>query len=300
MSATLEVVLTGTGVPHPTPGRAGPGTLVRYEDGEHRLALQFDAGRGTVIRLAEAGSPPSRLTAMFLTHVHSDHLVDLADVAMTRWLQKQLHRCGPLQIVCAAGMAQRFAERMFETFDDDIAVRVHHAGSERPEIDVRTFDASFVPHEVWRHDASGVTVTAVAVHHEPVPEAVAYRVDTPAGSVVISGDTRVCREVEELSRGADLLVHEACRATAMRDAIAGTVFETIFSYHADSVALGAAASRARVPHLVLTHLIPSPGSDADEQGFVDDVRSGGYDGPVTVGRDLMTFRVSRGTRTATT
>jgi len=292
MSATIEVALTGTGIPHPTPGRAGPGTLVRYRGGGHRLDLQFDAGRGTVIRLAEIGSPPSRLTAMFLTHVHSDHLVDLADVAMTRWLQRQLHDCGPLPIVCAAGVAQRFAERMFETFDDDIAVRVHHAGSERPEISLRTFDASFDAREVWRHDASGVTVTAVAVHHEPVPEAVAYRVDSPAGSVVISGDTRVCREVEDLSRGADLLVHEACRATAMRDAIAGTVFEKIFSYHADTIALGASAERAGVPHLVLTHLIPSPADETEEQGFVDDVRAGGYGGRVTVGRDLMTFQVS--------
>jgi ribonuclease BN (tRNA processing enzyme) len=77
---TTVVTLTGTGVPHPSPGRAGPGTLVRCGD----TALQFDAGRGTVLRLAEAGCGLHELSAVFLTHVHSDHVVDLTDVVMTR------------------------------------------------------------------------------------------------------------------------------------------------------------------------------------------------------------------------
>ncbi len=109
--------------------------------------------------------------------------------------------------------------------------------------------------------------------------------------MVVSGDTRVCDEVEALCAGVDLLVHEACRRTALADAVAGTVFETIFSYHADTVELGAMAERAAVPHLVLTHLIPAP-RDADEAvAFEDDVRAGGYTGRVTVGEDLASFTI---------
>lgn len=290
-SPFLEVILTGTGIPHPSPGRAGAGTLVRYRNGKKSVALQFDAGRGTVVRLAEAGSPPTRLAALFLTHLHSDHLVDLADVAMTRWIQQQVHQTGALTIVTPEGGAARFARRMFEPFDEDIAVRREHTGAPEPGVDLRVFDASFDPQVVWSDSAENVSVTAVAVHHEPVPDAVAYRVDTPAGSVVISGDTRVCHEVEQLSRGAHILVHEACRLTAMSEVIAGTVFENIFDYHADTVPLGAMAERCAIPHLVLTHLIPSPDNDADEMSFEADVRQGGYTGRVTVGRDLMTFRI---------
>ena len=66
---TTEVILTGTGVPYPAPGRAGAGTFVRSES----VALQFDAGRGTVMRLTEAGARLSELEALFVTHVHSDH-----------------------------------------------------------------------------------------------------------------------------------------------------------------------------------------------------------------------------------
>ena len=282
-----EVILTGTGVPHPTPGRAGPGALVRHG----RVALQFDAGRGTVMRLADAGTTPAFLSAVLLTHIHSDHLVDLADVTMTRWLQQQLHQTGPLHIVATDGDAAEFVEHMFDIWGNDIRLRTEHVGTTPPEFVLHTFTTPTTPTEVWRSADGEVIVEAVAVRHQPVHDAVAYRVRTPDGVVVISGDTRVCDEVEQLAAGADVLVHEACRATAMGDAISGTVFETIFSYHADSVPLGGLAQRAGVKHLVLTHLIPSPRDDAEEQGFTDDLRRGGFSGEITVGRDLDVVRI---------
>lgn len=291
MSLPTLVTLTGTGVPHPSPGRAGAGTLVRYGE----IALQFDAGRGTVLRLAELQIAPRQLAALFVTHIHSDHLVDLADVAMTRWIQQTLHpESGPLPIVTPEGPSARFARRMLDPFDDDIATRVQHqVHHSELSIDLHTFDISFSPAEVWRSADGTVVVEAVGVHHEPVEDAVAYRVTTPTGVVVISGDTKVCAEVEDLSRGCDLLVHEACRQTALADHIKDTPLEIIFSYHADTVALGGLAARADIPHLVLTHLIPQPSSVADEERFARDIRKGGFSGELTIGRDLTTIKIDR-------
>jgi ribonuclease Z len=277
-----EHVLTGTGVPHPRPGRAGAGALVRCGD----VALQFDAGRSTVLRLMEAGTPPHALTAVFLTHVHSDHVVGLPDVAMARWIQQQLVKSGPLVVVAPEGVAARFVRRMLEPYDDDLALRTEHVGAAPIEVALQPFAIPTTPDVVWTSADGAVRVLAVAVHHEPVPEAVAYRVETPDGVIVISGDTRVCDEVEQLSVGADVLVHEACRTSAMAARIAGTVYETIFSYHADTVALGGLAARAGVPHVVLTHLIPPPDKPADAAAFERDLREGGYTGQVTVGEDL--------------
>lgn len=282
---TTEVILTGTGVPHARPGRAGPGALVRCGD----VALQIDAGRSTVTRLMEAGTAPHALTALLVTHAHSDHVVALADVAMTRWLHQQLHRTGPLVVVAPDGAPSRFVGRMLDPYEEDIAWRTGHVGSSPPEVDLRPFTVPAEPAEVWASDDGTVRVQAVAVHHEPVPDAVAYRVDTPDGAVVISGDTRVCAAVEALAAGADVLVHEACRSSALAEVVAGTTFETIFSYHADTVALGAMATRAAVPHLVLTHLIPPPDTPAEADAFAGDVREGGYPGTVTVGQDLTTI-----------
>ncbi len=286
---TTTVTLTGTGVPLPAPGRAGAGTLVRYGD----IALQFDAGRGTVLRLAEAGVPPAALTAQFVTHVHSDHVVDLADVAMTRWIFQHLHPAEPLVVVAPEGTSARFARRMLDAYEDDIAFRMAEVLAGPPSIDLRPFAATTEPAVVWESEDSSVRVDAVSVRHEPVTDAVAYRVTTPTGVVVISGDTRVCHEVERLSAGVDLLVHEACRTTALADVIAGTEFEEIFSYHADTVPLGAMAERASVPHLVLTHLIPPPRNTAGADAFADDVRRGGYTGRITVGEDLTTVVIER-------
>ena len=288
MAHPTTVTLTGTGVPHPTPGRAGAGVLIR----SGLVALQFDAGRGTVIRLSEAGVEPHALTAQFVTHVHSDHVIDLADVAMTRWIQQQLHRCGPLVVVAPEGSTARYVRRMFEVFDDDIATRTAKSQPGPPEVELMEFAPSSEPEVVWVSDDGEVTVEAVAVHHEPA-EAVAYRVTTPTAVVVVSGDTVVCDEVEQLSVGADLLVHEACRTTAFAEIIAGTRLETVFSYHADTVPLGGLAERAGVDHLLLTHLIPPPKDDTEEAAFEADVRSGGYTGRVTIGRDLTEVIIDR-------
>ena len=285
---STSVTLTGTGVPHPSPGRAGPGALVRVGTD---IALQFDAGRGTVLRLAEAGMDPKLLSAVFVTHVHSDHVVDLADLAMTHWVLQQPEQRGPLEIVVPEGIADRFVRQMLEPFAGDLALRMAHVQPEPPDIRVRSFAAPPEPVEVWRNDDGSVKVEAVAVHHEPVPDAVAYRVSSPDGVIVISGDTRVCQEVELLSSGAAIVVHEACRASAMREVIQGTRFETIFEYHADTVALGTLAERAGIQHLVLTHLIPAPENAEQEVGYVEDVRRGGFTGQVTVGMDLMTFEI---------
>lgn len=272
-----RVVLTGTGVPVPDPDRAGAGTLVDLDG----VRLQVDAGRGTVLRLAGSMTPLPTLDAVLLTHHHSDHLVGLADLVLSRWLAGA-HRT---TIVAPTGPTARFAAGLLDPWAEDIAVRIEHAGhGGPPAVDLVDFAASSSPTEVW--GSEGVTVTAVAVHHEPVVPAVAYRVDGPSGSVVVSGDTVVCDEVEQLARGADVLVHEV-RLRSFADAVVGTHYEAISAYHADAIELGAAAQRAGVGRLMLTHFIPLPLEGYEP--FLDEVRQGGFTGELIAGDDLTTY-----------
>lgn len=286
---TTTVTLTGTGVPHPSAGRAGAGVLVSCGE----VHLQFDAGRGTVLRLADAGRSPADLSALFITHYHSDHVIDVADVVLTRWVLRHHDVTPPLDIVVSEGPTRTFVETMLDPYADDIRIRREHTGAGPIETSLRIFRASSSAERVWSTPDGSVSVDAVAVHHEPVEAAVAYRVTTPDGCVVISGDTRVCDEVFELARGADVLVHEACRRSAMAAAIAGTTFEQIFDYHADSRILGEYAERYGIEHLVLTHLIPQPTTDKQVASFEADLRAGGFTGRVTVGRDLLEISVDK-------
>jgi len=277
-----QVIITGTGVPHAHPGRAGAGALVRHGE----TLLQFDAGRATVLRLIETGVSCGDLTAVFITHHHSDHLTGLQDVLFTRWTENH-GQFTSLPVVAPVGPTTDFLDAMMIPWAGDIAIRQSHVGrTDRPDPEVIGFPTPTAPTVVWENDDA--KVTAVAVHHEPVSPAMAYRVDTADGAVVISGDTRVCAEVEELSAGADVLVHEVFRTEQLRPFMeVAPHLADIADYHADSVQLGEMAARVGVPVLVLTHLIPQPRHEGDEAAYAAEVAASGYKGEVVVARDLQ-------------
>ncbi len=279
---TTTVTITGSGTPISEPGRAGPGVLVR----SGAAALQIDAGRATVLRLAEAGVALADLAAVLVTHHHSDHLVGLPDLVMSRWLDGPVAGIPPLPVVVPAGPAADLVAGMLDVWRAEMAMRATHTGRAGvAAIDVRAFPAG--PEPVEAFDGDGFSVQAIAVRHQPVVPAVAYRIATANGTVVVSGDTAVCPEVERMAHGADVLVHEAFRASAVPPGLLSDP-AAIGSYHADPVELGGLARRAGVGTLVLTHLIPPPRTPADAAGFANDVRRGGYGGRVVVAADLDT------------
>ena len=168
-------------------------------------------------------------------------------------------------------------------WDHDLGVRADHNGrSPDPKVKILGFDAPTEPIEVW--SKGDVRVLANRVRHAPVEDAVGYRVETPDGAVAISGDTIVCPEVAALADGADVVVYEAIRTREILELPAELHFIT--EYHADTVEIGAQMQSLGVPKLMLTHLIPAPSPGEEEQGFIDDVRAGGYTGEVVVCRDL--------------
>ncbi len=279
---TTTVTITGTSAPPLSPGRAGAGVLVTHGD----VALQFDAGRATALRLVEAGSHPAQLDAVFLTHHHSDHLLGVVDLVFSAWLHRPTSV--DLTFVAPQGPLERFLDRMLDAYDDDIEVRRAHTGRDRPSPDIRPFAAG-EPTVVW--EGPDVQVSARTVQHQPVDPAVAYKVETPDGSIVISGDTIVCDEIEQFARGCDVLVHEVFDVDGFVERTGDPSARRIGDYHADAVGLGAMVERAAPGRLLLTHLVPPPRDQADKDRFAAAVRAGGYTGPLLVCDDLDSVTV---------
>ena len=204
----------------------------------------------------------------------------------------------PLTVVTTAGAGARLVRNATGAWKDEIELRrIQDRRKRRPEVDIRAFKPSNKPQEVLRFGR--IIVTAVAVPH--IKNSVAYRVDTPAGSVVISGDTSVTANVQNLAKGVDVVVHEA-----VLPGISPPLPKRIYNGHANATNLGAMMkgiydANRNTPQLVLTHLIPAPGANRQgpfklgrtiaEKDFVDAVRKGGFTGSVIVGKDLTKIRI---------
>jgi ribonuclease Z len=226
----LIVTLTGTqGGPSVFNGQAGAGTLVRYGDESNdcgALKLQFDTGRGTNMRLSQIGVAPQHLNAIFLTHTHGDHTEGLADILMLRWYMK-----GPeVEIICSndapsvlgvVHSCRKFVTHIADPFIESGEVderrsedKTRLEGGPAQLVKIVTFDPKDEPQQVW--SSGDVKVSAIRSTH--IAGHASYRVDTPAGSVVIGGDASndvpapprthsTSDQVERLAKGVDVIVH---------------------------------------------------------------------------------------------
>jgi ribonuclease Z len=194
----LKITLIGTGGgPIVNPRRFGISTLVAADN----QRLLFDCGRGATLRLAEAGETLGDINKVFLTHLHSDHIVGLPDLLLTPWGAGQ--RRVPFGVWGPSG-TREMLDYLQKAFDFDISVR-SVTNQNKDGIRVISHDST----EGIVFDSNGIKVTAFLVDHGPVKPAFGYRVDYGGRSVALSGDTRFSENLIRFSQGVDVLIHEA-------------------------------------------------------------------------------------------
>jgi ribonuclease Z len=274
----MQVIILGSGSPLPDPERAGPSTLVRTAGGE----LLFDCGRGVLMRAAAAGSGAGAFRALFLTHLHSDHISDLGDVFSTRWITS--FAPNPLAVFGPAGTSAllRDTEAVLEP---DIGYRLAHH-------DDLTWRPSATVREVGRgviFEDGPVRVTAAPTDHAPVRPTVGFRVDDGDRSVVIGGDTVPCAGLDELCAGADVLVQTVVRRDLIEQFGLPRLTD-VLDYHSSVPDAARTAARGGVGSLVLTHLVPAP-APGTEQEWLDQAAAH-FSGRVVVAADLLTLDVT--------
>jgi ribonuclease Z len=269
----VKVTLLGTGSPLPDPGRAGPATLVQGGG----ATVLVDCGRGVLQRAAAVGVGARQLTAVLLTHLHSDHLTDLGDLITTRWIQS--FEPDPLRIV-GPPRTREVVDGVLASLRPDVEYRLaHHADlTWEPPVEVEEVG----PGELA--DLGAMRVVAAATEHRPAAPSLGYRFGADGHIVVVAGDTLPCEGLDRLCAGADVLVHTVIR----EDVLASFPVQRLRDVcddHSSVEQAAETAARAGVRMLVLTHLVPAPAGPEDEEVWRA-AAAARFDGEVVVGRDL--------------
>lgn len=295
-SPNMTVVLCGTGSPLADPTRAGACTAV-IAGGE---LVMVDAGPGSWKTLDLTKVPTSKLSAVLLTHFHSDHIGDLGETMTQSWIAG---RDKPLDVYGPVGTKQ-VVDGFVAAYSQDADYRtLHHDEQHMPRA-----AAPAVAHEVALGDApdadavvfdrNGLKVTMFRVLHDPVKPAVGYRFEYKGNVVVVSGDTAKSESVIEHAKGADLLIHEALNREMMGRVATivsehgnprlGKMANDTLGYHTSPVEAAQVAHDAGVKTLVLTHLVPGPRNFIMRRMFLTGVDDA-FSGEVVLGEDGQRF-----------
>ncbi|RUX33239.1 MBL fold metallo-hydrolase [Mesorhizobium sp. M2A.F.Ca.ET.042.01.1.1] len=279
------VLLGSKGGPALRPGGPWPSSSL-LQIGERTNVV--DCGLGVTRGLVDAGISLKALDLIFITHLHSDHILELGPLIHTAWtagLATPVTVYGPLG-------TQDYWRHFYQAMAFDIGIRIVDEG--RPDIrelvSIKEFGEGAILEE------EGLTVAALRVDHPPVTDCFALRFGHGGRSVVFSADTAFFPPLAEFARGADILVHEAMLEEGVERLVARTgngarLREHLFASHSLAEDAGRIASNAGVRRLVLNHLIPADDPAISEADWVAAVRKS-WAGDLTIARDGLVVQLS--------
>jgi len=243
--------------------------------------IVVDCGLGVTRGLTDAGITLKTLDLVFITHLHSDHVLELGPLIHTAWTAGL---ATPVRVFGPAGIGD-YWDGFLRSMTFDIDIRIVDEG--RPDlrglVEISEFSEGTVLME------GGLRVAALRVDHPPVTDCFALRFEHGGGSIVFSSDTAYFPPLADFARGADILVHEAMLEAGVDRLVARTgngarLREHLLASHSLAQQAGCIATQAGVRRLVLHHLIPADDPGIGEADWVEAVRES-WAGALTIARD---------------
>ena len=284
-----HVVLLGTkGGPAIRPGSAMPTSHLLCLDGRR---IVVDCGLGVTRALVDQGMALKDLSLIFVTHLHSDHYLELGPLVHTAWTAGL---ATPVTVFGPPGLDD-YWRAFTASMRADIDLRIDDEG--RPDLRDLVRVHAIAPGEVTR--AGGITVTALRNDHPPLVDSFALSFRSARRHVVFSGDTAPLPALADFARGADLLVHEAMLGAALPALTArvGNGSDRLMAHllrsHSPAEEAARTAARAGVARLALSHLIPA---DDPAYGPADwrAATAPHWSGPLYIGHDGLRIDLEEG------
>lgn len=272
----IKVTLLGTGTPQPIMERFGASILV--EAGSE--VLLFDAGRGCLQRLRQINISYDKIDALFLTHLHSDHIVGLPDLWLTGWLITK--RTRPLKVFGPTGTDTMIKYlQMAYAFDINIRIEDDKAPEEGSKLLATDIQQGII------YENNGVKVIAFQVDHGAIKPAFGYRIEYNGHAVVLSGDTKYSENLISFAKGADLLIHEVIIAP---DTLSKSDPKyNILMHHTTPEKAAKIFNEVKPKLAAYSHIVKLYGHTEEE---IMKKTKANYPGQIIMGEDLMSFSIA--------
>ncbi|MEM9707991.1 MAG: MBL fold metallo-hydrolase [Pseudomonadota bacterium] len=281
MSETSDyVALLGVkGGPSLRPGSNMPTSSLVSIGGRN---IVIDAGLGVTRGLCDQEVDLREIDAVFITHLHSDHYLELGPLIHTAWtsgLDRSMSIFGPPGI-------EKYWRYFMTSMRADIRLRIADEGRYDlgKLIDIHVIDEGMI------FEQDGLMASAMRNHHPPIEDSFAYRFETDSSTICFSGDTTYIDKMVDFAEDADLLIHEVMLTEAI-DAIMerqtngdDRLREHILKSHSTAEEAGRVAQAAGVKGLALNHYIPDGIPGFDDVDWIQAVRRS-WAGPLIIGKD---------------